>query len=527
MIVDLQHTSGAVPVTSADVCVIGAGAAGITMAIELSRLGHSVLLLEGGGLKIENGSQQMYQSEIVGLPHSGVHEGRFRVLGGTTTRWGGQILELDASDFEARAWVPESGWPIAKAVLTRYYRRALQIEGVASSLLEDEDVWRAVGGKRPFLGPGLESLLTRFCPQPNFAKLHWSFLKTQRDVTVCLNASLCEIVLSDSQDAIRAVLCRTYGRPDSVFRAQHFVFCLGGLETARVLMQPLRNLNSAPWNRGDKLGRYFQDHLDISAATMFPMDSNDFHLHFDNIYLKRFRYIPKIKASARLQEELGILSVGASFVAQSTRQEVVEEFRRTLLSYQRGEQRRFGKQQLLQAAKAADILFRKAWRYFRHRRAYNPDDLGVDLRVHCEQAPNANSRVRLSPARDATGLLKLRLDWQFGELELVTIRKFVDHAARAFENSGFAKVKIQSQRLECVQILASNTSDAYHHMGTTRMAHAAGDGVVDPNCQLFGISNGFVCSSSVFPSSGFSNPTHTILALGVRLAEFISQRMAR
>lgn len=524
MIVDLQHTDGIIPVHSADVCVIGAGAAGISMAIELSRRGLSVLLVEGGGINFEDSSQELYRTEITGLPHAGVHEGRFRVLGGTTTRWGGQILELDASDFERRPWVPESGWPFPKSVLHRHYARALEIEGVDRSLLGDDDVWSALDISKPPLHNGIEPFFTRFCPQPNFAKLHHEFLTLQPDVTVYLHANLCEIVLSSSESAIRAVRCKTDGRADSIFHARHFVFCLGGLETARVLMQPLRGLNRPPWDQGSKLGRYFQDHLDVSAATLSPLHPHDFHLQFDNVYLSGFRYIPKIKAGVRLQEQLRMLSVGASFVPQSTRQDVVEQFRKALHRYQRGEQRSAGNGQLLGAAKATDILLRKAWRYVRHHRAYNPDDLGVDLRVHCEQAPNSESRLTLSRDRDTSGLLRLQLDWRFGELELETIRRFVDYAARVFESSEIARVKIHSDRLECVQSLASHTTDSYHHMGTTRMADSPRDGVVDLNCRLFGIANGFVCSSSVFPSSGFSNPTHTILALAVRLAEFISGR---
>lgn len=258
MIFDLQRMDGSIPVHSANVCVIGGGAAGITMAIELSRRGHSVLLLEGGGLNFEDASQELYKAEITGLPHSGVHEGRFRVLGGTTTRWGGQILKLDESDFGPRPWVAQSGWPFPRSTLERYYTRALAIEGVDASLLNDEEVWKAAGVRKPPLDNGIEPFFTRFCPQPNFARLHQDFLTLQPKVTVYLHANLCEILLSPSRDAIRAVRCKTDGRQDSIFTAEHFVFCLGGLETARVLMQPIRGLQAAPWNTSDTLGRYFQ-----------------------------------------------------------------------------------------------------------------------------------------------------------------------------------------------------------------------------------------------------------------------------
>ena len=113
-----------------DVCIVGAGAAGIVLAVELARLGRRVTLLEGGGATIEQESQEPYRSEVVGHEHRGIHTGRFRAQGGTTTKWGGQILELDAIDFERREWVSGSGWPFAKSELAASYARALELEGI-------------------------------------------------------------------------------------------------------------------------------------------------------------------------------------------------------------------------------------------------------------------------------------------------------------------------------------------------------------------------------------------------------------
>jgi len=117
----------------ADICIVGAGAVGITLAVESARRGKKVLLLEGGGALREESSQQIYDSEIVGLPHRGIHTGRIRVKGGTTVRWGGQILELDALDFTPRPGVPESGWPFPKSTLISFYERALTLEGLAKA----------------------------------------------------------------------------------------------------------------------------------------------------------------------------------------------------------------------------------------------------------------------------------------------------------------------------------------------------------------------------------------------------------
>jgi choline dehydrogenase-like flavoprotein len=526
VILDLEALDQA-PVQTADVCIIGAGAAGIALAVECSRLGLTVLLLEAGGARFEAASQSLYSSEIAGRPHTGIHDGRFRVFGGTTTRWGGQILELDPLDFEHRAWVPDSGWPIPKTELTAAYARALEIENVAPAILNDRAVWDAVHTPVPDVGPGLEPFFTRFCPQPDFAKLHRAFLETSPNVTVYLHANFCGFLLNEPAGAFTGVTCKTLAGQTHRFTARHYVLCAGAIETARLLLQPLAEDIAAPWNRSGLTGRFFQDHIDINVAKLVPIDHRAFHLWFDNIYLSGYRYIPKIKLSAQLQEEFGTLAVGASLHCQSARQSAVTGFRETLLALRRGGVKNLKAAQLLAVVPASDILIRKAWRRARHHRAYNPDDNGVDLRVHCEQAPHPDSRITLADDRDALGLFRTRLDWRIGELELMTVQKFANYAVQQFEAAGIARGTIYHESLENLEAFARHAVDTYHHMGTARMAVSADAGVVDPDCKLFGIDNGFVCSSAVFPTSGFSNPTHTILALAVRLAAHLARRQDR
>src|SRR5579871_2743190 len=170
MIVDFEQTDGPIS-RQGTVCVIGAGAGGIALALELARLGLSVTLLESGGLEQEEATQALCASEVTGLPHDGIHAGRFRVLGGTTTQWGGQILELDQHDFEVRPWIPGSGWPFSKPALGPYYKRALEIEGLTAGLHDDGAVWEAIRSPQPALDASLEPFFTRWCPEPNFAQL--------------------------------------------------------------------------------------------------------------------------------------------------------------------------------------------------------------------------------------------------------------------------------------------------------------------------------------------------------------------
>ena len=289
---DLLHESPAV--LTADLCIIGAGAAGITLAVESARRGKEVLLLEGGGATREDSSQALYDSEIAGLPHRGVHTGRIRVKGGTTVRWGGQILELDALDFTPRPGVPDSGWPFPKSTLTPFYERALSLEGLAKVERSDAAVWQDLG--LPFTQyDDLEAYLSRWCPEPNFARLHHKTLREHPNIHLWLHASAVELITEGT--AAAGLRVRTLTGIEAIFRAPHFIFALGGIESSRFFLQPRHG--GLPWNRSGLLGQHFQDHIDCNAAAIEPLDPKSFHDTFDPIFAHGFKSTSQNCASSR------------------------------------------------------------------------------------------------------------------------------------------------------------------------------------------------------------------------------------
>ena len=506
--------------THADVVVVGAGAAGIVLAVELARLGKSVALLEAGGQTLEESPQDPYRTELPGLPHRGVHEGRVRMHGGTTNKWGGQILELEAEDFERRSWIPGSGWPFPKTELAPHYARALELEGLRDVLLQDQQVWHALRETPPAF-PDLELYTSRWCPEPNFARLHRQSLEGDPRITVWLHANAVELLLDEHQTAT-GVRCRSTSGDETIFRAPHFVFALGTVESNRFFLQP-RVGAAHPWNESGLLGRHFQDHIDSDAATIRPKNPHTFHQVFDSIFLRGYKYNPKLRLSRQAQEQQQTLAVGGTIFSVSGADEALAAVKTTAKHLLRGRLGEVTRAQIGSLLRNSPLVARQTWRYAVQHRSFHPADAEIRLRVHCEQQPDSASSITLASgpdARDQFGLLRSCLNWQISPGELRTIRCFVETARTALSSE--AEVLPHPDLLSPGDQFLRQCQDSFHHMGGMRMHPSPTGGVVDPNLRLHGTSNTFICSGAVFPTSGFSNPTHTLLALAVRLASHLA-----
>lgn len=504
------------PDLMADVIVVGAGAAGITLTVELARLGHRVLVLEGGGPGPESNSQALCRTELSGLPHRGVHDGRFRVHGGTTTQWGGQILELEQADFEAHEWIPGSGWPFSKAELAPFYARALELEGLGEAMGNDDEVWSTLRVTPPQL-EDLDMYMSRWCPEPNFAQLHRHTLESDPRVEVWLHANAVELVMENGKAT--GVRCRSLTGQEATFRAKRYLFALGTIESSRFFLQPRPDESCLPWNQSGLLGRHFQDHIDSDAATLRPKNPAQFHDLFDSIFLNGFKYNPKLRTTRKAQRDAAILTAGATVFSVSSADEVVAGVKTTVKHTLRGHFGELTAEKVGSLIRHAPLVARHAWRYARQHRSYHPADAEIRLRVHCEQEPLSASTITLSPERDALGLFRPSLHWRISALELRTIRCFVERTRRAL--APLAEVIPHPDLLTSGDRFIRQCQDGFHHMGGMRMDPSAAAGVVDPNLRLHNTDNVFVCSSAVFPTSGFSNPTHTLLALATRLAAHI------
>lgn len=529
-IFDLAETP-AIPAFDADVCIVGAGAAGITLAAELIRQGKRVMLLESGGRELEEAVQQLNRCERTGQAQRAPHLGRFRAFGGTTTRWGGQIAELRPEDFTQRPWMEGSGWPIPKEVLQPYYKRALTAEGLSRVIVRDGAVWEQLGTAAADLGGEIVPYLTRWCPEPNFARLYRELVRSTQ-ICIVLHATATELILDEvpgnaTQRKVCGVRCRSLSGNEQIFQASSYVLCMGMMETTSFLLQPSKDGQRKdgqrlPWQRNGWLGCHVQSHIDYNAAKLVAIDRKRLDAAFANVYLSGRKYHPKLFLGAKAQERLGVLGIAGSITCISNVEGDIRQIKtvaRTLVS---GNWSKLNLADIKTLMSRLPILIGLAYGYQVRHRAYWPADSTLWLRVHGEQEPLSASRMTLSSERDAMGLFRAHLDWRVSPLEWKTIRHFTGIMQQALESAGLAKLEVQPEVTRDDGYRGLAFDDSYHWMGGTRMSSEAADGIVDINLKLHDVSNAYVCSLSVFPTSGFANPVHTLLALALRLADHLA-----
>ncbi len=525
MFVDFNNLDDRTELTG-DVCIVGAGAAGITIALEFVGSNYTVVLLEGGGLDVETDSQDLYASEVIGLPHGGIHSGRAKIFGGTTTLWAGQALRFDANEFRQRSWIPYSGWPISREELDPYYERAERVMGLGNRL-SYEELCALCNVKAPTFEPTKLSIeCSQWSPSPNFGMRYRGELSEAHNISVVLHANATSILTNETATRVQEVEFKSLiGKRGSV-TARFYVLCSGAIETARLLLVSNGVDPRGVGNKYDLVGRYFQDHLHIRCGELRPANRQRLQDLFESFFTEGQKYAPKIALARQFQTERRLLSAhgevifdaipDSSLVALKELYRVARRRRTSDANEIRG--------WLWTAFAEPGEPIRLAYRLYAKQRIGVPRRGPVYLGAQCETVPNPDSRITLSDSRDALQIPRVRLDWRVGELERHTLAQLVRLIAAELQRLQLGCFDIrQIDALDDEHAWLKMVCDSFHHAGTTRMHDSPRFGVVNRNCQVHDVSNLYIGSCSVFPTSARSNPTLTALALCVRIADQFKQ----
>lgn len=511
-----------------DLCIVGAGAAGLALAAEFLGGSQRVIVLESGLRKPDAQGDDLNTLESVGLRHDGWREGRIRSLGGTTLAWGGQLLPFRTSELEHRPWIADSGWPLRLEELEPYYRRTerlLRIEGPPY----DERAWAHLGMADPAFDPA--DFRIRFSQwaalgRRNFAVLWHRELKRSQNVSVVLDATATAVCCTHAGEHCEAVSVRSRSGRQARILARSFVIACGAIETARLLLaSPVANGTSVA-NSSGSVGRFFQDHISYMAGEVESPSRRLVQNLFDPRYVRNTMYSVKIEPSDAAMRREGWLNVMGHIAFQIPDALGWMEVRRILRSIQAGRPEIPSLAQSIAMLRGSVELTRLVLtRYFARRRR-SPGAGSIQLLVDSEQAPNRDSRVLLDSRVDALGMARARLDWRITDLERRTLTGFASRLATEFERLGLGSIRLAGPPDFERRDIQGAARDIFHHMGTTRMSATPRTGVTRPDLRCHDVDNLYVAGAAVFPAGGIANPTFTALALSLRLADQLKTTLA-
>ena len=504
---------------SVDICIVGGGAAGISMALRLSGRNHSVLLVEAGGDGFDDRSQQLYRANSVGL-HLDAETARLREFGGSTNHWGGRSRPLSAAEFARRDWVPSSGWPISHDAFMVFIPDALKICEIGVDGTQRWNDGVPEGGLWPQDGP-FAPALWRFSPPTMFGDRYRDELATAGNVEVLLEAALVDMEL-DGGRISRLDLKTLDGRSFEV-EARLVVLACGGIENARLLLAANRQERDGIGNRHGLVGRYFSGHPVYEPMQVRLGDSKRLPAFLNNwTNAKGEEFEGMLSLRPDRQKAFGTTAIdGAFYPGGQFGPPGIRALRRIYRAAKRGKMPQDLGGDIAAIAGdlggiADELLERAGWR--------PQDGAAYSLSVIVEQVPDPDSRVTLLGERDALGLPVARIDWRLSELERHTVRTFARRLALEIGRLGLGRAQLEDWVADDSEPFPTHGNSS-HHIGTTRMDPDPGFGVVDTDCRVHDVDNLYIAGSSVFPIGGAAHPTLNLVALALRLADHMAGRL--
>ncbi len=487
---------------SADVCIVGAGAAGIALALELEGSGLDVVLLESGGRTEEAPIQALYAGDNAGVPLD-LTRVRQRWLGGTTNSWAGWSRPLDADDFEARDFIPHSGWPLSWDDLAPYWGRALAL-CQAGALQFDAEAIYAEAGRTPLpVDPArVETVVYQYSPPTRFGTEYADELEAAGDVRLYLHANLVEIVLADGGGRVSKLRCATLQGTEFEVNAGQVVLAMGGMETPRIMLASNRQEPAGVGNGNDLVGRYWMEHAHFYGGAHLLLDPG-----LDTELFEKKTVVPTFDDEH--PDGLPVKVRAALALPLAVRQaEGLPTLAGTMGRVRAGDEP--GRTGRLDAAVVRPLL----------RDAGEAPPLFA-MTIRSEQLPNPDSRVRLGEERDALGLPRLVLDWKVTDADHGTVHRSLELIGAELGRAGVGRLWMPLDAEGRYRL--PRISGGGHHMGGTRMSASPETGVVDADCRVHGLDNLFVSGAQVFATGGFANPVITLLALAFRLADKLKE----
>ncbi|RYF21543.1 MAG: GMC family oxidoreductase [Oxalobacteraceae bacterium] len=535
----------------ADICIVGSGPAAISMALSLDGSPFSVILLTGGSWTETIANQDLYRGNVFPAgSHEPLEENRRRQFGGTSSAWGGRCIPFEPIDFKDRSWVPDSGWPITYDDLLPHYQKAAELCQIGRF---EYNAQKAFPESRQEILEGMDSeelvsyALERWSPPVHFGKTYQTTLEKSTNIQVLMDAHVLTLHTHENADRISHVDISMSDMRLSI-QARRFVLAAGGIENARLLLNSTNDrFPTGIGNQNDNVGRYYMVHLSGVFAEVKLRDKQklmaDFERDAGGVYCRRRWWFPEpVQEAKKLLNSIFFLYhpnttnghrdvlFSSRFVARSVLSILNEKSvggsmrkARQLMPALREHTSNIAKNGL---SEVPDLIQLGIKRMAKRRLPYLLPSKRNDywgLYFQAEQAPNRESRVTLSNEQlDAFGVPRAEVRLAFLDADIESIVQahtlFIDR----FKSQNLGEVRYSELGLRnYLRELAKTFNSASHQIGTTRMSDDPKTGVVDKNAKVYGLENLYVAGSSVFPTGGHANPTLTIVAHALLLADHL------
>lgn len=539
-------------VIETDVCIVGSGPAGLSLARELAGQKFRVCILESGGVeKPDAALQDLATTENTGDFDQVQSYDRNRMLGGNSSFWGiglpdGEVglrhRPFDPVDFEQRDWIPYSGWAIDRDQLLPYYDRAHKICGMGQFAYEIEDWEDAENPRLPFVGDTVTTRIFHFSASKVFFEQYREALQQAPNITTYLHATVAELETDEPAGPVaRArVVCRD-GKQFWV-AAKFFILAVGGIESAQLLLLSNQMQQAGLGNEHDLVGRFFMDHPAVYGGLFYPNEPQVFNRTglYDLRQVNGRPIMGTLGLTDTVMRREKLLNISVNLFPRSKRacrSPVISSLKQllTLRAFKSGQSLHHLKTALGGADEIADLLYAKITRqklplwcsFFTGGWSYKQEQREqvyqmFEVLHQTEQLPHPDNRVMLSDNLDPLGRRRVRMETCWRPEDIEGVKQAQSVFAREIARSGLGRFEI-ARTGDGLPVLAHNSTA--HHMGTTRMHLSPRQGVVDANCKVHSVPNLFIASSAVFPTGGYANPTLTIVALSIRIADRIKQLM--
>lgn len=536
-----------------DVCIVGTGPAGLTLASEFIGQDFRVCLLESGGLEPDAETQSLCVGETVGDTYSELDILRRRQCGGTANDWTVQIApgqlgvrygQLDQVDFEKREWLPYSGWPFDLSYLEPFYERAQSI-CQAGPFAYDAEAWEdAQTPQLPFMGNRVKSTMFLFGPSAAFTQDLRDQARQASNITLYLNANAVELETNETAKTVTRVQVACLSGSKFWVSAKIVILATGGLENARLLLLSNQTQKTGLGNQNDLVGRFFMDHPLVRTGEFIPRDRQLFNSTaiYDRRRVNKTIVMGKLALTNEVMRSEQVLNMSAMLFPRYPiyQSEGVRSLKQLIGSLGRGKLPPDASKHFRNVSTGVGDILAAAYRglVVKPLRPDIPADLAragwsewknkeqkfgyFEVFSQTEQAPDPDNRVMLSDQRDRLGCPKVKLSWRWRDIDIHNVKRAQTILAEEIARAGLGQLQIDRNGDRPFLF----TPTTHHHMGTTRMHPDPKQGVVDEHCQVHDVSNLFIAGSSVFPTGGYANPTLTIVALAVRLADQVKKTMA-